>query len=287
MVSDGRDSEPGRDHTAAGQETEELPYIRIDTVERELVPRAIVVVREVEAIPAALFRIERLAIVHFDERVGADEIGVRVHTGNVGRREHVSDIGISIVLPFTEPRVQVLEAATDEQVLDRPDAGAATEVVRPNRVVGPVVPVGIGTETKEVLLGIVAVTPPRLQVQVVVCKPWKGDARLGCPVALDAPGRPDLERPPVGKQIAIAKADAVGEPAAGGQRTELRMEALTVEDEDGPVLDEVQRPLQAVRLVGCDLFGLLFATLAIGLLARLRFLRRRPLREDREHRYHP
>ena len=61
------------------------------------------------------------------------------------------------------------------------------------------------------------------------------------------------------------------------------MEALAVEDEDRLVLGEVERPLQAVRLVGLDLFGLLFATLPIGLFARRRFLRPCDARrEDRQ-----
>jgi hypothetical protein len=40
------------------------------TIERELAGGAIVVVREVDAIPAALLRVSRLAIIDFDERFG-------------------------------------------------------------------------------------------------------------------------------------------------------------------------------------------------------------------------
>ena len=51
------------------------------------------------------------------------------------------------------------------------------------------------------------------------------------------------------------------------------MKAFAVEEEDRPVLDEVHRLLQTGRLERFDFFGLLFATLSIGLFARRRFLR--------------
>ena len=113
---------------------------------------------------------------------------------------------------------------------------------------------------------------PGLEVQVAVCKPRKLEPRLGRPIPLDTAGRPEFKCPCVGEEIAIAKAQAIGEPAAGGQRAELWMEPLAVEDEDRPLLGEVHGPLQAVRLVGLDVFGVLFAPLPVGLFARLRFL---------------
>ena len=79
---------------------------------------------------------------------------------------------------------------------------------------------------------------------------------FGRPIPLDATGRPDFKRPGIGEEIAITKAQAVGEPAARGQRAELWMEALAIEDENRLVLGEVDGPLHAVRLVGLDLFGL-------------------------------
>ena len=155
-------------------------------------------------------------------------------------------------------------------------------MVRADRVIGSIVAIRVGSEAKEVFLRIVAVARPGFKVQVVVGNPWKRETRFRRPIPLDAPGRPDLERPGVGEEIAIAKAHAVGEPAAGGQRAELGMEALAVEDEDRLVLGEVEGLLQAVRLVGLDLFGLLFAALPVGLFA-CRLLRPGDARrEDRQ-----
>ena len=53
----------------------------------------------------------------------------------------------------------------------------------------------------------------------------------------------------VRQKITIAKAEAVREPAACCQRTELGMKALPVDDddEDRLVLGEPQPPLEAVR----------------------------------------
>ena len=153
-------------------------------------------------------------------------------------------------------------------------------MVRPDRVIGSIVSVRIWPEAKEVFLRIVAVTCPGLEVQVVVCKPRKSEPRFGRPIPLDTTGRPDFKRPGVGEEIAITKAQTVGEAAAGGQRAEFGMEALAVEDEDRPFLGEVQGALQTVRLVGLDLFGLLFATLAVDLFACRRFLRPRDARRE-------
>src|SRR4030095_6621118 len=100
---------------------------------------------------------------------------------------------------------------------------------------------------------------------MVVGKARKPEARLGRPILLDAPGCPDFQRSPVGEENAVAKASAVGEPAASGQRPEFWMEALAVKDEDRPVFGEVHRSLQAVRLERCGLFRLLFAASSIGL----------------------
>ena len=115
---------------------------------------------------------------------------------------------------------------------------------------------------------------------MVVCKPRKSEPRFGRPIPLDTTGRPDFKRPGVGEEIAITKAQAVGEPAAGGQRAEFGMEALAVEDEDRLFLGEVHGALQTVRLVGLDLFGLLFATLPVDLFACRRFLRPRDARRE-------
>lgn len=118
-----------------------MTHVGIDAVERELIGGAIVVMREIDAIPASLLRISRLAIVDLDERLGSDEIDAGVETGHLGRRERARDIGNPIVLPFTESRRQVFQPAANEQVLDRSNTRATTEVVRANRVVGPFVPV--------------------------------------------------------------------------------------------------------------------------------------------------
>ena len=124
---------------------------------------------------------------------------------------------------------------------------------------------------------------PGLEVQAVLCKPRKSEPRFGGPIPLDTTGRPDFKRPGVGEEIAIAKAQAIGEPAARGQRAELWMEALAVEDEDRLVLGELECPLHAVRFVGLDLFGLLFAALPVGLFACRWFLRPGDARrEDRQ-----
>ena len=106
-----RDEQPRRKHATAGQNTDELAQVGIDAVERELVEGAIVVVREVDAIPAALFWIARLAIVDLDERVGSQEIGAGVEAGRFGRAERISHVRIPIVLAFAESRLQVLDPA--------------------------------------------------------------------------------------------------------------------------------------------------------------------------------
>ena len=104
-------------------------------------------------------------------------------------------------------------------------------------------------------------------------KPRKCEPRFGRPIPLDTAGCKDFQRPGVGEEIAITKAQAIGEPAARGQRAKLWMEALAVEDEDRFVLGEVDGLLHAVRLVRLDLFGLLFAALPVGLFTCRRFLR--------------
>ena len=214
------------------------------------------------------FGFQRLAIVDLDESVRSQEICAGVEAGRFGRTERICHVRILIVLPLAESRRQVLNPAADEQGRDWPDSRATTEMVRTDRVVRSIVSVRVGSEAKEVFLRIVAVACPGLEVQVALCKPRKLEPRLGRPIPLDTAGRPDFKRPRVGEEIAIAKAQAIGEPAARGQRAELWMEALAVEDEDRPILGEVQGPLQAVRLVGLDLVGLLFAPLPVGLFAR-------------------
>jgi hypothetical protein len=52
---------------------------------------------------------------------------------------------------------------------------------------------------------------------MVICEPRKSKPRLGGPIPLDAAGRPDFDRPFIGEEIAIAKAETVGEPAADRQ----------------------------------------------------------------------
>ena len=231
--------------------------------------------REVEAIPAALPRVNRLAIVHLDERCGSDEIRPRVDARHLGRREQDGHIWISIVLPCAQPRLEVLHPAADQQVIDRPNTGATTKVVGANRVIGSVVAIRFRAKTEEVLLRVIAVAAPGLEMQVVVGQSRKRQARLGRPVPLDAAGGPDFNRAFVGKEIAIAEANPVGEAAAGRQRPEFWMNAFAVEEEDRSVFGEVERTLQAVWLVCRRVLSLLFATPPIGLFACLRLLRRR------------
>jgi hypothetical protein len=123
-------------------------------------------------------------------------------------------------------------------VADRPNTGATTEVVRPNRIVGSIVAIRVGAKTEEVLLRVIAAAAPGLEMQVVVGQPRKRQARFGGPVSLDAAGGPDFNRAFVGKEIAIAEAEPVGEAATGRQRPEFWMEALAVEDEDRFVFGE-------------------------------------------------
>ena len=133
-----RHEEPRRDHATAGQETDELTQVGIDAVERELAGGAIVVMGKVDAIPAALLRVLRLTIVDFDERVGSQEICAGVEARRFGRAERIRHVRVPIVLPLAELRRPGIDPATDEQVRDGPDAGAPTEMVRRDRVVGSI-----------------------------------------------------------------------------------------------------------------------------------------------------
>ena len=54
------------------------------------------------------------------------------------------------------------------------------------------------------------------------------------------------------EQVAIAIAGAVGEAASRRERPELRIKPLAAEDEDGLLLDEMHRALEAARLVGLE-----------------------------------
>src|SRR5262245_58498446 len=99
---------------------------------------------------------------------------------------------------------------------------------------------------------------------MVIGNVWKFDPSLRGPIAFDRAGCPDFERPGVGKEIAIAKAEAVREPASRRQRAQLRMEPPAVEYENRLVLGEIHPPLQAIRLVGLEGCRFLFPLQPVG-----------------------
>ena len=167
-------------------------------------------------------------------------------------------------------------------MIDRPNTGATTKVVGANRVIGSVVAIRFRAKTEEVLLRVIAVAAPGLEMQVVVGQSRKRQARFGRPIPLDAAGGPDFNRAFVGKEIAIAEANPVGEAATGRQRPEFWMNAFAVEEEDRSVFGEVERTLQAVWFVCRRVLSLLFTTLPIGFFACLRLLRRRGARNERQ-----
>jgi hypothetical protein len=177
-------------------------------------------------------------------------------------------------LPAAEPGLQVLDPAADEHVTEGSHPGAPPEMVGADRVIGAVVPVGIRSEAEEVLLRIVAMACPGLEVQVAVREARQRQPRLGRPIPLDAPGAPELEGAGMGEKIAIANSKAIRKAASGGQRAEFWMEPLAVEKKYRLVLGEIHCSFQAVRLIGLDVRGVLFASLTVGLFTRRRFLRR-------------
>jgi hypothetical protein len=143
----------GHDHPTPSEKADELAQLDIEAVECELIGGAVVVMGEIDAIPAALSRMPRLPVVDLDERVGAEEVRAGVESRYLGRIERQRYVRVAIVLPRPESRFQVLGPAADEKVSQWSDAGSPAEVLRADRVVGSILPTRIRSETKEVVLG--------------------------------------------------------------------------------------------------------------------------------------
>src|SRR5215510_9723832 len=116
-------------------------------------------------------------------------------------------------------------------------------------VVGSIAAIRVRSRAKEIFLGIVASAGPGLEMQVVAGEPRKGQTRFKRVIAADACRCPEIERARVLEQPAVTKPETVGEAASNGQRAELRVEPLAVENEDAFRLGELDRALDAIRLV--------------------------------------
>ena len=65
----GRHEEPRRQHPPPGEESDELTQVGVDAVERVAAGGPIVELRKVDAIPPALARVLRLAIVNLQKAI--------------------------------------------------------------------------------------------------------------------------------------------------------------------------------------------------------------------------
>src|SRR5262245_33643985 len=156
-------------------------------------------------------------------------------------------------------------------------------MIRADRVVGSIGAIRIGSEAEEMFLRIIASAGPRLEMQVVAGEPRKGQSRFNGVVAAYARGCPEIERAHVLEQPAVTKTETVREAASNGERPELRVEALAVEDEDPFRLSEVDRTLDATCLIRLRLCGFFLTPFAVGIGAGRRFLRKRDIcHETRE-----
>ena len=160
---------------------------------------AILVAADVDAVPAAPARVERLAIVHLDEGASAEVVDV----------DHV------------EPRIEQADVAADEQRGHWAQACSAGELGHVQIEGGLVLAVRVGTQTIKLLFGVIAHVRDGLDHIPVVGSLRKSDKSLNGPIALDTGRRPDIASPMVGEHRPAAVAAAKREAAAGGQAANL------------------------------------------------------------------
>ena len=204
-------------------------------------------------------RIARFAVVQLEVSVGAQEVRALADPWRLGLREHVLGVRIAVVVASADARGQVFDTSAHDGLRERPDTGARADNGAAQPVVGLIAALGAGSEAEEVLARVVAPAGPAFDEQALVRKFREADAAFGGEVAPGGSRDPDVHVAVMVEQVAIAVAQTVGEPAAHGQTAELGVEPFTIEDEDGPILEEMEPALDVVLLMRVGFLGLLRA----------------------------